>query len=153
MRAELDGIYHGDADVPPDLSKADGLAAWERDEPEFARYMKAGENTVASLVNDVADACAGSDTKIVIQGEAWEQFLSLETMAVVVSNIDGLMVSGYDLTADEAEELMKRSREYVGDKELIVGIQAHYPEIPSSDEWARQGARLYRKRGHRPEFL
>ncbi len=135
VRAELDGIYHGDADVPPDISKTDGLAAWERDEPDFARYMKAGENTVASLVDDVADACAGSGTKIVIQGEAWEQFLSLETMATIVSNIDGLMVSGYDLTADEAEQLMKRSREYVGDKELIVGIQAHYPEIPSSDEW------------------
>ena len=135
VQAELDGIYHGDADVPPDLSKTDGLAAWERDEPEFARYMKAGENTVASLVKDVADACAGSGTKIVMQGETWEQFLSLETMAAIVSNIDGLLVSGYDLTADEADQLMERSRDCVGDKELIVGIQAHFPEVPSSDEW------------------
>ena len=136
VRSELDGIYEGDADVPPDLSKSDGLAAWERDEPEFARYMKAGENTVASLVNDVGDACAGSGTKIVIQGENWEQFLSLETMATIVSNIDGLLVSGYDLTADQADQLMERSRECVGDKELIVGIQAHFPEIPSSTSGA-----------------
>ena len=93
------------------------------------------ENTVASLVNDVANACAGSGVKIVIQGESWEQFLSLDTMAAIVSNIDGLLVSGYDLTPDQADQLMERSRDCVVDKELIVGIQAHYPEIPSSDEW------------------
>jgi hypothetical protein len=82
----------------------------------------------------------------VIQGEIWEQFLSPETMASVVSNIDGVLVSAYDITVGEAGQLMERSREYVGDKELIVGIQAHFPEIPSSEEW-RSKVRLCIEKG------
>ena len=49
--------------------------------------------------------------------------------------IDGVLVSAYNITTAEAAALMERSRKIAGEKELIVAIQAHYPEIPSSDEW------------------
>ena len=135
VQSELDGLFEGELDVPPDLAKSDGMAAWARAEPEFARYLDSGEKSVASLVNEIRDACHGSGTRIVIQGENWEQFLSPDAVASVVSNIDGVLVSAYNLTAGEAGQLMERSRAIAGDKELIVGIQAHFPEIPSSEEW------------------
>ncbi len=145
VRSELDGIYDG-SDVPPDLTKDQGVERWLRDEPEFSRYQEVAVDSVASLIDEIRAACSGSGTKVILQGEPFEETLDANRMREVVAKIDGVLVSAYNITTAEAGELMERSRKIAGEKELIVAIQAHYPEIPSSDEW-RSKVRLCMDQG------
>ena len=136
VRGELLRIMEGDSDLPPNTTVAGGLAAWRDAHPRFAAYLDSRTETVASLVGEIHEAVAReSDTKVVIQGGPFEGFLDAKAMKEIVARIEGLLVAVYNETPEQAAATVARGKELAGDGELIVGVQTHHPEAPSSDAW------------------
>lgn len=138
VRDELDLLLAGESDSPPSKAAAEGMATWRRETPEFLRYLGAGDDAVLSLIGEIQKSLKGTGTRLILQGEPFESHLDGQAIKRAVQQIDGLLVGVYNMTPEQAKSAVARAKEIAGNSELIVGVQSHSPEIPSSEIWQRK---------------
>ena len=138
VESEVLRILQGDSDEAPGHGDVAGRERMEAEHSEFAAYAQALEDSVVTLVSDIKAAVeAVAETRVLLIGRGLERksLLSDPGLTRAVQSADGLITVVYNQTPAETAETLSTASEQAADREVILGHQTHYPEIPNSDVW------------------
>ena len=131
-------ILQGDSDEAPGHSDEVGRERWEAENSEFAAYAETLENSVVTLVSEIKAAVeAVAETRVLIIGRGLERksLLSDPGLTRAAQSADGLITAVYNQTPAETAQSLSIALVQSAGREVILGHQTHYPEIPNSDVW------------------